>query len=115
MSAFVWHRALEKELCQRGMVGNIMNIGRHGSHIGLIWEMLVKPAHRCFIATVPNLVKGTASVLKLPCSARHRANVKVVVATTLSDVSFVHTFYCKRIHFFNWQLYLTVGGPTGHN
>ena len=47
---------------------------------------------------MPMLTKGTASVLKLACGTHHCANVKVVVATILIDLSFAHT---------------PVEGPTG--
>ena len=36
-------------MCQslHGMVGNGLDISRHGSRLGLIWEMLVLPVHLC--------------------------------------------------------------------
>ena len=57
VSALIWYCALEKQLCvpDPSVVGN----GRIKiwSHMGQIWDMLVLPAHLCFIAPAIKLAK----------------------------------------------------------
>ena len=64
-----------------------MDVWRHGSPTGPVWVMQVLLVHFCSTVHVLKLAKETASTLKLWLSAHHYANIKVVAATILFDVT----------------------------